>query len=514
MTPGASSSPRRPATTRPGTSGWPAWPPPPTRTRSPRATRPRFGAWLERRRARLAELLGPEPEPVPLNVETLESVRLRRLPAGQDRLRHRGHHVGAGLPARARRPRRRRARRGRPGLPRPRAGQVARWSGWSTPTCPTPTTRLQLARRGYVVLAPDLRCFGERLDWNPEDHYACDTNLVHAAMAGWNPLAQNIWDLRRCLDVLEQHPLVDPARIGMVGISYGGTVTLFTAAVDDRVAASVVSGYFSSWAESHKMPWNMCGSQIMFGMLGRLEHEDLGALVAPRPHAGRVRAPRTCLFPVGRGHRVGAPHPARLRAATVPASAWCTTSSRAGTSGTAPRPCPSWTAGSATAGSRQRPGDAECAARRSAQRRRAASASRRRRPAAAPGRARPGVRPVGTPWSPRPGTARRSRSAWPSLVPPASPAARRRLGGPSDGPRRTARRLVTGAMQPARRRIPPAPPAAHPARHYRKPRRTSANADARTTVPCTSWSVGTETGWAVGTFMRERTAETGVPGPR
>ncbi len=55
---------------------------------------------------------------------------------------------------------------------------------------------LQLARRGYVVLAPDLRCFGERLDWNPEDHYACDTNLVHAAMAGWNPLAQNIWDLR------------------------------------------------------------------------------------------------------------------------------------------------------------------------------------------------------------------------------------------------------------------------------------------------------------------------------
>jgi hypothetical protein len=49
------------------------------------------------------------------------------------------------------------------------------------------------------------------------------------------------------------------------------------------VAAAVVSGYFSSWAESHKMPWNMCGSQVAFGMLGRLEHEDLGALIAPRP---------------------------------------------------------------------------------------------------------------------------------------------------------------------------------------------------------------------------------------
>ncbi len=36
-------------------------------------------------------------------------------------------------------------------------------------------------------------------------------------MAGWNPLTQNLWDLARCLDVLAAHPLVDPARIGMVG---------------------------------------------------------------------------------------------------------------------------------------------------------------------------------------------------------------------------------------------------------------------------------------------------------
>ena len=72
----------------------------------------------------------------------------------------------------------------------------------------------ELARRGHVVLAPDLRCFGERLDWNPEDHYACDTNLVHQVMAGWSPLTQNLWDCARALDVLVDHPLVDPARHG------------------------------------------------------------------------------------------------------------------------------------------------------------------------------------------------------------------------------------------------------------------------------------------------------------
>jgi dienelactone hydrolase len=141
----------------------------------------------------------------------------------------------------------------------------------------------QLAERGYVVLAPDLRCFGERADWNPPDKYGCDLNLVHALAAGANPLAQNLWDLACALDVLAAHPLVDPARIGMVGLSYGGTATLFLAAHDERIRAAVVSGYFCDWRDSHRVPWNLCGSQVLPGMLGELEHVDLGALVAPRP---------------------------------------------------------------------------------------------------------------------------------------------------------------------------------------------------------------------------------------
>jgi dienelactone hydrolase len=239
-------------------------------------------AWVERRGVRLRELLGPEPAPVPLAFETLESVECDGY--RRDRVVFDTEDTMS-VPAYLLVPEARLA--APPGAAvlachghGPGKSQLV---GLEHTDMPNADYALQLARRGYVVLAPDLRCFGERLDWNPEDHYACDTNLVHAAMAGWNPLAQNVWDLRRCLDVLEQHPLVDPSRLGMVGISYGGTVTLFTAAVDARVAASVVSGYFSSWAVSHTMPWNMCGSQILTGMLGRLEHEDLGALVAPRP---------------------------------------------------------------------------------------------------------------------------------------------------------------------------------------------------------------------------------------
>jgi dienelactone hydrolase len=160
----------------------------------------------------------------------------------------------------------------------------------------------ELARRGHVVLAPDLRCFGERLDWNPEDHYACDTNLVHQVMAGWSPLTQNLWDCARALDVLGDHPMVDPSLLGVVGFSYGGTISLFLAACDPRVAAAVVSGYFSSWAAAHRMPWNMCGSQVLAGMPAAMEHVDVGALVAPRPmfvETGR----EDLLFPVAAAER-------------------------------------------------------------------------------------------------------------------------------------------------------------------------------------------------------------------
>jgi dienelactone hydrolase len=236
-------------------------------------------AWRARCRERLAALLGPFPGPVAPDFEVLEEAQAdgyRRqkvvfdteasmsvpsyllVPDGRDApgpavLAIHGHGPGKSVVC-----------------------------GIERTDAPNGDYAHQLARRGFVVLAPDLRCFGERQDWNPPDHYACDTNLVHAVMAGANPLAQNLWDLVCCLDVLAAHPLVDPGRIGAAGLSYGGTMTLFLAAWDDRVKAAVVSGYFSAWAEAHKVPWNMCGSQVLPGVLGQLEHVDVGALIAPR----------------------------------------------------------------------------------------------------------------------------------------------------------------------------------------------------------------------------------------
>jgi fermentation-respiration switch protein FrsA (DUF1100 family) len=139
-----------------------------------------------------------------------------------------------------------------------------------------------LAEQGYVVLAPDLRGFGERVDWSPDNKYHCDWDLVCASMAGIVPQQRNLWDLQRGLDVLAAHPLVDAQRLGAAGLSYGATCTLFLAAIDERVRAAVVACYLSSWLSAHRIPFNMCGSQIVPGQIGQLEHLDLAALVAPR----------------------------------------------------------------------------------------------------------------------------------------------------------------------------------------------------------------------------------------
>ncbi len=254
-----------------------------------------FGPWTERFRSRLDATLAPWPDRVPLDVEVTEEVSVdgyRRSRIVFD------VEADMSVPAYLLVPEDRVAPGSAVLAVHGHGPGKSRVCGIDDPDgAPGSDYAAALARRGHVVLAPDLRCFGERADWNPDDHYACDTNLVHQVMAGWNPLTQNLWDLGRALDVLEAHPLVEPSRLGVAGFSYGGTMALFLAATDRRVAAAVVAGYFSSWAESHKVPWNMCGSQVLFAMLGRMEHVDLGALVAPRPLLV-VSGREDLLFPV------------------------------------------------------------------------------------------------------------------------------------------------------------------------------------------------------------------------
>jgi dienelactone hydrolase len=106
-----------------------------------------------------------------------------------------------------------------------------------------------LAGLGYLVLGFDPMGQGERtyypgrspsrsrLGADEEHTYPARQMLLQGTTSTW----LQTWDSVRSLDYLASHPLVDPKRLASTGQSGGGTNTMLLMAVDDRLAAAVVS---------------------------------------------------------------------------------------------------------------------------------------------------------------------------------------------------------------------------------------------------------------------------------
>src|SRR5438067_508352 len=85
---------------------------------------------------------------------------------------------------------------------------------------------------GYVVLRFDMRGCGES-----EGEF------------GGVICLEQVEDTRNALTFLAQHPSVDPARIGVIGSSFGGAVAIYTGGVDARVAAVISNG---GWGDGER----------------------------------------------------------------------------------------------------------------------------------------------------------------------------------------------------------------------------------------------------------------------
>jgi uncharacterized protein len=89
-----------------------------------------------------------------------------------------------------------------------------------------------LGELGYVVLRFDMRGCGES-----EGEFGRVICL------------EQVKDTRNALTFLAQHPSVDPARIGVIGSSFGGAVAIYTGGVDARVAAVISNG---GWGDGER----------------------------------------------------------------------------------------------------------------------------------------------------------------------------------------------------------------------------------------------------------------------
>lgn len=147
-----------------------------------------------------------------------------------------------------------------------------------------------LCRRGFAVAAPEISCFGEReTDFsylNKELGQGAPKSCAHtAALAshlGGSVLGLRVLDTKRLLDYLQTRPDMDASRLGMMGISGGGMLTFFTTALDERVKACVVSGYFCSFRDS-VLAMGHCQCNYVPGLAQFGEMSDIVGLIAPRP---------------------------------------------------------------------------------------------------------------------------------------------------------------------------------------------------------------------------------------
>lgn len=92
-----------------------------------------------------------------------------------------------------------------------------------------------------------------------------------------------VWDLMRLLDYIETREDCDTARIGVGGLSGGGQQSLWLAALDDRIAAAAVSGYFYGYHDALLVLNENCSCNYVPHLWETVDMGDLGALIAPRP---------------------------------------------------------------------------------------------------------------------------------------------------------------------------------------------------------------------------------------
>src|SRR5436189_53122 len=137
------------------------------------------------------------------------------------------------------------------------------------------------ASNGYACLVLDTLEFGEV----PGLHHGIhDLNMWHWLSLGYTPAGTEVWNAIRALDYLETRPEVDRRKIGMTGISGGGAITWYTAAVDERVtaAAPVCSTYTFGSQAAHWVAAGQCDC-IYFHNTYLEDFPIVGALIAPRP---------------------------------------------------------------------------------------------------------------------------------------------------------------------------------------------------------------------------------------
>ncbi len=236
-------------------------------------------AWRSEFRAKLAELVGRMPEPVELEVQWEERAEADLYTRHKVYVRSEEHYwipayyfvpkgLSSSVPALV-------CLHGHGGvLPYIREGNAEQLAKSATLDL---DYAVYLAEHGYVTVAPAQR------GWNETAQaHGCHRMTMDALLIGMTPVGLRSWDASRLVDFLETQEQVDASRIGVAGLSGGGTVALFFAALEERIRLVMIGGYFNTFRDSIYEIYH-CVCNCVPHVMEWGEMSDIGALIAPRP---------------------------------------------------------------------------------------------------------------------------------------------------------------------------------------------------------------------------------------
>jgi Abhydrolase family len=159
----------------------------------------------------------------------------------------------------------------------------------------------QMAQAGFVTFGIDSIGMGERND-SAKPHFRthnngrdwCNLYYLHATMLGMTSLSINIAHGMAATDFVSSLPCVDPQRLGVMGLSGGGTMTLWSALCDERFKAAEIICYSDLWAYFGMRDLNYCGMQVAPGLFKLVDLPDLQGLLAPHPLLVDIGVYDTC----------------------------------------------------------------------------------------------------------------------------------------------------------------------------------------------------------------------------
>lgn len=147
-----------------------------------------------------------------------------------------------------------------------------------------------LAKKGFVVLAPDSICFEDRRknghgiiplsgDGDFLQHY---NEMCYSILQGETLMKKVLSDAMNCITLLSRLDFVDNKSIGTLGHSYGGNTVLFLSALDRRISFSCASGSACTYKNRILNNVGIEMASVIPGFIQRYDIDDLVRCIAPR----------------------------------------------------------------------------------------------------------------------------------------------------------------------------------------------------------------------------------------